>query len=94
MYHVSSIYLILYLFVFSGLNAIVAQDYGQFSYQIMVTIIIILGMLLNLNMGRQVLNARYLNSQGFRLHGTLLSHAFGFEIRAVEQMDTTSKSDE
>jgi len=28
------------------LNAVVAQDYGQFSYQIMVTAIIILGMLL------------------------------------------------
>ena len=26
------------------LNAVVAQDYGQFSYQIMVTAIIILGM--------------------------------------------------
>ena len=66
------------------LNAIVAQDYGQFSYQIMVTAIIILGMLL-VEYGRQVLNARYLNSQGFRLHGTLLSRILALRPRAVEQ---------
>ena len=66
------------------LNAVVAQDYGQFSYQIMVTAIIILGMLL-VEYGRQVLNARYLNSQGFRLHGTLLSRILTLRPRAVEQ---------
>jgi multidrug ABC transporter, ATP-binding protein len=66
------------------LNAVVAQDYGQFSYQIMVTAIIILGMLL-VEYGRQVLNARYLNSQGFRLHGTLLSRILALRPRAVEQ---------
>lgn len=66
------------------LNAMVAQDYGQFSYQIMVTAIIILGMLL-VEYGRQVLNARYLNSQGFRLHGTLLSRILALRPRAVEQ---------
>ena len=47
------------------LNAMVAQDYGQFSYQIMVTAITILGTLL-VEYGRQLLNARYLNSQAFR----------------------------
>lgn len=66
------------------LNAVVAQDYGQFSYQIMVTAIIILGMLL-VEYGRQVLNARYLNSQGFRLHGTLLSRILTLRPRAIEQ---------
>ena len=66
------------------LNAVVAQDYGKFSYQIMVTAIIILGMLL-VEYGRQVLNARYLNSQGFRLHGTLLSRILALRPRAVEQ---------
>ena len=66
------------------LNAVVAQDYGKFSYQIMVTAIIILGMLL-VEYGRQVLNARYLNSQGFRLHGTLLSRILTLRPRAIEQ---------
>ena len=66
------------------LNAMVAQDYGQFTYQIMVTAIIILGMLF-VEYGRQVLNARYLNSQGFRLHGTLLSRILALRPRAVEQ---------
>ena len=66
------------------LNAVIAQDYGQFSYQIMVTAFIILGMLL-VEYGRQVLNARYLNSQGFRLHGTLLSRILTLRPRAIEQ---------